>query len=57
MIKFLNFGKILLEPPENGNTHVSLAKGGAYPLMPSEIKTTIIIKNAERKLHFFKNFD
>ena len=30
-IKFLNFCQIRLEPPENENQKVPLAKGGAFP--------------------------
>ena len=54
-IKLLNFGQINLEPPENENRKVPLAKEGTFPLMPPPRNKNIIIpKMAEKINYIFK---
>ena len=48
IINFLNFCQIRLEPPQNENQKVPLAKGGASPPNAPQNKNIIILKMAEK---------
>ena len=48
-MKFLNFSQIRLEPPENENRKIPIAKEGASPPNTAQNKNVIIPKMAEKK--------
>ena len=53
-IKFLNFCQIRLEPPENENQKVPLAKKGASPPNAPRNKYIIIPEMTEKNKYIFK---
>ena len=53
IIKFWNFGQILLEPPEKENLRVSLAKWGTFPQTPPPFPKKKKNRKRQKKITIF----